>query len=124
MADLPKVGLIRSSRHRKHPQANLRGIQVDKKLVPLLEALWDSGFDTQWSCQGHPVEYAILPIAGYSYILFYSSEQAFEFLQRTGPKINDVQDMMSIRLQLMTDGRGGVQFPPALLDEITNIWTC
>jgi hypothetical protein len=60
---------------------------------------------------------------GRGYILFYSIKQAFEFLQQTAPKINDVQDMMSIKLHFMTDGRGGVEFPPALLEEITNIWT-
>ena len=39
--------------YRWHEQVETsKGILVDKELVPLLEALWASDYETQFSCQG------------------------------------------------------------------------
>jgi hypothetical protein len=57
-----------------HKQVNLRGVEVDELMVPILEVLWDSGIETTYSCQGvyglgyiayrardFPIIYEVLP---------------------------------------------------------------
>lgn len=108
----------------RHEQLTVRGVDVDTLIAPLLQAVWDYGFETQFSCQGNPLHHAIMPTAtSEAYILFTRRDDAYAFQCRTAEMLgDDWQAIMRINVHLATDDRASVTFPPHLLNVITDRW--
>lgn len=64
-----------------HPQCILHGINIDREMAPLLEALWERGYTTDFSCQGSP-EVEGEHNAMDAYISFPEMIDALAFLQK------------------------------------------
>jgi len=71
-----------SKRTTNHLQvkAGPKGIEVDEKLVPFLELLWEHGIDTMMSCQDNPRG------SGRVWINFSSPKDATDFLRIAVPQ--------------------------------------
>lgn len=122
LKDIPQVTLCFDGEPHRHPQTYLRGVQVDEGIALLLSRVWDSGLETQWSCEGIPAHNAIMPNLGLTYIVFPQREHAYLFLEFTGDNLENPQDMMRVDAHMMTENRAAVTFPPHILDEVTAIW--
>jgi len=114
-----------------HPQIEVDGIEVDQLMAPLLQALWDLGLETQFSCQGEPEHYiAHEPLLNFNraQIVFADFEQACKFVRKTMELLDSAafsEGGIDITTMDPVDGtsfRASVWFPPQLLTEITRLW--
>ena len=114
-----------------HPQTELQGIEVDERIAPLLAALWSLDFVTQFSCQGDPEHYIAHEVGTHealAYIAFAEFEQSSRFVTQTVELLGYVpwKKGRLVCGPMVPTGdaviRGSAQFPPTLLDEITQAW--
>lgn len=114
-----------------HPQTELQGIEVDERMAPLLEALWRFDFVTQFSCQGDPEHYIADEVGTHealAYIAFAEYEQSSQFVTQTVDLLGYVpwQEGRLVCGPMVprrdTAIRGSAQFPPTLLEDITQAW--
>jgi hypothetical protein len=114
-----------------HPQIEVDGIEVDQLMAPLLQALWDLGLETQFSCQGDPEHYtAHEPLLNFNraQIVFADFEQACKFVRKTMELLDSAafsEGGIDITTMDPVDGtsfRASVWFPPQLLAKITRLW--
>lgn len=126
IADLPQITFTYVDRG-KHPQVTSSiGAAVDAGIAPLLEALWECGLETEWSCQGYPEQYQILPLHfATAYVVFPHRTHALRFQMYTADWLFSrgwTQEAMNVKLNPMTEQRASVTFPPLLMGEITTLW--
>lgn len=105
-------------RHRL-TQTTRPGVQVDEKMLDLIEALWASGYDTTHCCQCSDIS----PVGPVFYVIFTSLEDAYQFMVRTLTVIpSDCQ--WKVELTSATDGRGHIKVPVDYLQATTELWSC
>lgn len=115
----------------QHPQTTLNGIEVDEKIAPLLNALWNLGFETHFSCEGDSRDYIADEVGtddALAYIAFATLEQSVRFITTTVILLDRVpwEDgrLMCGPMAPQEDEviRGSAHFPPSLLNDITRAW--
>jgi hypothetical protein len=125
IAKIPYAGLP------NHPQVLTRGIEVDEHMAPLLNALWDLGLDTQFSCQGDEryfIPHEALLQQSRSQIVFADFDDACKFARKTIELLESTLQFeggIEITAMAPIDGgpnRAAVWFPPQLLKRITKVW--
>lgn len=115
-----------------HRQVEVNGIEVDEGIKGLLVALWASGIETQFSCQGEPGKFA--PNEEYSrmyaaQIVFAHLDGAVEFMTRTADILgqrNFTEGGLTLATMAPVDDEGPraeVRFSPALLPELAARWS-
>lgn len=127
-----------------HKQVELYGKMVDENIADLLNLLWHSGYETQYSCQGGHGRFGDYLNRGY--IVFDRFAQGMQFHTETMlmlvESVPDYFDhslsernklghnvLSDARLRLEagdpTSGgvRGVVDFAPRFLGRITELWT-
>lgn len=116
-----------------------RGVLVDERMRPLLEALWSCGLDTDFSCQGdpadwdHPLSCTQVGRRRNTHIIFTRYADALEFLRACEPVLTrPVPTGSRFAAAFGCRPAGGrpprpalkaaVDFPLDVLDEITALW--
>lgn len=117
---------------RLHRQICVRGVEVDAGMSDLLTALWDLGFETQFSCEGKPGDSTVAfdhRSPDRSYVLFSKLEDAFAFVQGSIHLLGHCgfyEGGMNLKpldpIGRTGTARGSVSFSPNLLGELSDRW--
>lgn len=131
-AALESVGRRPLTPWEGHAQIKLRDIEVDEQIASLLSVLWNLGFETRFSCQGH-LEHYVGHLVGthdaHAYIAFVDLEQGAKFMTETIDLLGYVPwaegPMACVPMVPTEDGviHSAVRFPPGLLEDITRVWS-
>lgn len=112
------------SGYTSHAQVmSSRGFEVDYLMLPLLEALWASGIETQYSCQGS-VKKRFWQRTEDAYILFETMDDALKFISNTFFLWADEEMRFTPAYAIDDEYRGIVRFPSSRLEQVTEHWEC
>ena len=91
-----------------HPQVETStGVFVDEDMKDLLEAVWEFGLRTKYSCQGGDKiwQHKQMILVHDAYIMFPTVQEALKFLT-TSREIVDWQTIATMTMDLMPKGKG------------------
>lgn len=103
-----------------HEYVLVRDIQIDKKMAPLIEALWGEFVPTEFCCE------EISP--GIAHIIFPTTRTALKFVERVRNALNDALPALVFDTELrmcpmpMEAGRWSVEFATDCIDLVTQAW--
>lgn len=130
LAFIPRMAMYLPSAYddafRVHPTVEMAGLKIDEQMAPLVGILWELGIKTCACCQGHALDYHIShSSSGAAYIMFKDYQQAANFVRYTAEKLparysNKI--VLTFCSSAHSLGDGLVNFPPLLVDTITDIW--
>lgn len=104
-----------------HEYVMTNGIQIDTKLAPLIEAVWNEGLTTEFCCEEIK--------QGTAHIVFGNTEDALRFTEHTRYVLNDLEPALIFHTELAMcpmpgeAGRWSVEFHKDCIEIITDVWT-
>lgn len=122
------------SQETEHLFVNRRGVWVDEGIADLLEAIWDYGLRTKYSCEGgtefrHTLNdgSTVITHTTESYIMFCTIEDAIKcmrVLRQNVPECDFNFSMACFEMSMAPRGIGGgaVRFHKGVLPRVTELW--